>query len=296
MPRKPALGKGLDALLNAPGVDLPEGEQGWAIAEAISTDRIYASSVQPRSELDAESLEELARSIRSQGVMQPVMVRPRAEGGFELIAGERRWRAAQMADLKKVPAVVRDVNDAEAMTLALIENLQREDLNPMDEARALGRLTEEFGLTHEQVAGSVGKSRAAITNILRFLKLEPVVAELLRTGKIDSGHAKILLGVPGTPQVGLARKVARESLTVRALRSLVARRLRPRKRRSEKQSAHADPHLLQLERDLSDELATTVSVRPARGAAKTSRGELVIKYHSIEELNGFIARIGRRNH
>ena len=292
MARKPALGKGLDALLKPAGDLNREFDSGANTVEELEWDRIYPSSVQPRTAPDQDGLEQLEASIKSQGVMQPVIVRPRAAGGFELVAGERRWRAAQGAGLSRVPAIVRDVDDLMAMTLALVENLQREDLNPMDEAQALGRLSNEFGMTHEAISKAVGKSRAAISNQLRLLKLEPTVADLLREGHIELGHAKVLLSLAGNAQVGLAQKTAREGLSVRVLESLVKRQGQEHtKRRAEKDHAESDPHVVRLERELSDELGTKVILRPSKSARQANQGELAIKYHSLEELDGLISRI-----
>ena len=296
MARKPALGKGLDALLK-PASELGQGSDSVASAvEELELDRIYPSSVQPRTTFDQEGLEQLEASIKSQGVMQPVVVRPRPAGGFELVAGERRWRAAQGAGLARVPAIVRDMDDPMAMTLALVENLQREDLNPMDEAQALDRLSNEFGMTHEVIAKAIGKSRAAISNLLRLLRLEPAVANLLRDGRIDRGHAKVLLSVTGKKQMKLAQQTVQKGLSVRALESLVSRQgQEPTKRHEKADGRESDPHVLRLERELSDELGTTVVLRSSKGARKGNQGELVIKYHSLDELNGLVSRIRSRD-
>ena len=228
---KKRLGRGLDALLSPDTVVAEvevtkEGGAGAGLGEVAITD-VVRSRYQPRQGFDEESLAELAASIKAQGLMQPVVLRPRAQGGYELIAGERRWRAAQLAGLERIPAVIKDVTDEQASAMALIENIQREDLNPLEEATALKRLQDEFGLTQQQVADAVGKSRVAVTNLLRLLNLSAPVRQMLLAGEIEMGHARALLSLAPIDQERLARVVAAKQLSVRATEALVRARQNP---------------------------------------------------------------------
>jgi len=282
------LGRGLDALLSSAGGSI---EQRAAADDAATLDELTISDIvqgryQPRREFDQESLEELAASIRAQGVMQPVVVRPRTHGGYELVAGERRWRAAQIAGLTKIPAVVRDVTDEQASAMALIENIQREDLNPLEEAHALDRLRGEFNLTQQQVADAVGKSRVAVTNLLRLLNLAPAVRELLAAGAIEMGHARALLSLDPLEQERLAREVATKQLSVRQTEGLVRRRQESAGGRGRGAAAtlRKDADTVRLERELSDRLGAEVVISHDAGG----KGRLTIGYGSLEQLEGIL--------
>ncbi len=243
----------------------------------------------------AESLEELASSIRAQGVVQPIVVRPLgtpASGEsqrYEIIAGERRWRAAQLANLSEIPAVVRRVPDEAAIAMALIENIQREDLNPLEEARALDRLISEFGITHQQAADAVGRSRAAVSNLLRLLELAPEVATHVEKRELEMGHARALLGLSARrQQVEVAALVARKGLSVRETEALVRSMLRPAKPRGGEDAAdRGDPNVRKLEQDLADKLGAKVAIQHA----SSGKGRLVVNYNSLDELDGILAHI-----
>jgi len=272
------LGRGLDALL---GADEPPRE---ALA-TLDVSAIRPGRYQPRTHMDDTSLAELAQSIRSQGLLQPLVVRP-LEQGYELVAGERRWRAAQMAGLEKVPALVREVPDDRALVMALIENVQREDLNPMEEAAAVQRLVEEFSMTHDQAADAVGRSRSATTNLLRLLKLAKPVQESLMRGAIEMGHARALLALDGARQIELANRIAARGLSVRETEALVQRLLRaPAQARRKKH----DRDLARLQDELSERLGTTVQIRPTR----KGRGTLVLHYSSLDHLDELLKRLKR---
>ena len=270
------LGRGLDALL---GGDEPPRE---ALA-TIETARIRPGRYQPRTRMDEQALAELAQSIRSQGLLQPLVVRP-IERGYELIAGERRWRAAQMAGLTQVPVVVREVPDDAALVMALIENIQREDLNPMEEAAGVQRLIDEFKMTHEQAADAVGRSRSATSNLLRLLKLAKPVQEMLMRGALEMGHARALLALDAARQIEAGTRIAAKRLSVRETEALVQRLLRaPASRRRKK----TDRDLARLEEELSERLGTTVQIR----AARKGRGQLVLHYSSLEHLEQLLKRL-----
>jgi ParB family chromosome partitioning protein len=286
------LGRGLDALLSP--VDKPaDSEAATATAQTslgtVPVGEIVRGRYQPRRAFARESLEELAASIRVQGVMQPVVLRQRAQGGYELVAGERRWRAAQIAGLERIPAVIKQVTDEQALAMALIENIQREDLNPLEEAGALDRLREEFNLTQQQIADAVGKSRVAVTNLLRLLNLAPAVSELLAGGAIEMGHARALLSLEPLEQERLAAEVAAKGLSVRQTEALVRRRLNTptsgQPRRAQKSGKDADT--LRLERDLSEKLGAPVSI----SHDPDGKGKLVIGYGSLDELEGILSHL-----
>lgn len=298
---KPRLGKGLDALLSktaqtqrpestsertAPslGSDVASGSSTNRLV-TIPVDQIVRSPYQPRRHFDEAALEELATSIRQQGVLQPLVVRSKAQGGFELIAGERRWRAAQIAGLDEVPAVKKEVTDKEASTIALVENIQREDLGALDEAIGLERLRSEFELTQQQLAEIVGKSRAAIANSLRLLNLGGPARQLLESAAIDTGHAKALLGLTGIQQDQAAKKVARDGLSVRETENLV-RRLLSGDKGAAKPAQNSDPDIQALQRRLMDHLGASIQIRQKNNGT----GEVVIKYSSLEELDGVLGR------
>jgi len=282
--KKRGLGRGLDALLGgdetAPAQ--PGGAQGSL--RHLGIDVIQRSRYQPRENFDSESLRELANSIRSQGVVQPVVVRPLDQGGYELIAGERRWRAAQLAGLQEIPVVVREVPEQAAMAMALIENIQREDLNPLEEARALDRLKNEFGLTHQEVADAVGRSRAAVSNLLRLIELTDEVKTQVEAGALEMGHARALLGLKDAEQSEAAREVVARGLSVRETENLV-RRWESRKARR-RAAPKPDPDIQRLQDDLSQRLGASVSIKDTGG-----RGRVVIQYHSLDELDGILGRI-----
>ena len=282
--RRRGLGRGLEALLGeAPATELPAAPQADDPA-SVALDEIYRSPFQPRRRVDDEGLEELAASIRAQGLLQPVVVRPRAAGGFELIAGERRWRAAQRAGLQSVPVVIRDVDDRQALAMALIENVQREDLNPIEEARGLERLRQEFDLTQEQVAQAVGKSRPAVANLLRLLNLPGAVCDMLAQGDLEMGHARALLALPAEDREPMARVVVKGQLSVRQTEALVRRA----GSKPERGTATVAPDIRRLEIRLSEKLGAGVSINhTAKGG-----GKLVISYASLGELDGILSRIG----
>ncbi|HXF65840.1 MAG TPA: ParB/RepB/Spo0J family partition protein, partial [Burkholderiales bacterium] len=217
MARIKGLGRGLDALLGA-----EEGPRGAEALTMLPVDALQPGRMQPRQRMDPEALAGLAESIKAQGVIEPILVRPAADGRYEIIAGERRWRAARLAGLASVPALVREVPDRSALAIALIENIQREDLNPLEQAAGVKRLIEEFGMTHAQAAEALGRSRAGVTNLLRLLELAPPVQELVREGRLDMGHARALLALPALRQIELAREAAARQLSVRQVERRVA--------------------------------------------------------------------------
>ncbi len=281
------LGRGLDALLGAEltAEQGTSGEQG-----EIAVNEVVRSRYQPRRAFDEESLKELAASITAQGLMQPIVVRRRPHGGYELIAGERRWRASKLAGLERIPALVRDVTDQQASAMALIENIQREDLNPLEEAAALQRLRDEFELTQQQVADAVGKSRVAVANLLRLLNLTPAVRELLERGAIEMGHARALLALEPLEQERLAREVAVKQLSVRQTEGLVRRRQQRSAQTASggaRRGAGKDPDTVRLEQDLSDRIGAPVSISHGSGG----RGQLIISYSSLDELDGILKHL-----
>jgi ParB family chromosome partitioning protein len=270
------LGRGLDALLGAD--EAPR--EALATLEVAS---IRPGRYQPRTQMDERSLAELAQSIRSQGVLQPVVVR-RLDGGDELVAGERRWRAAQIAGLEQIPAIVREVPDEAALVMALIENVQREDLNPMEEAAAVQRLIDEFKMTHEQAADAVGRSRSATSNMLRLLKLARPVQDMLMRGALEMGHARALLALDGARQIELGNRIAARGLSVRDTEALVQRLLRTPAQRRRKRT---DRDLERLAEELSERLGTTVEIRPSR----KGRGKLLLHYSNLDHLDALLKRL-----
>ncbi|HTS22885.1 MAG TPA: ParB/RepB/Spo0J family partition protein [Casimicrobiaceae bacterium] len=283
MAKLKGLGRGLDALLSS-----SEAAAGDAL-RSLALDRIRSGRYQPRTRMDEASLEELAESIRSQGVMQPILVRPVDGGRYEIIAGERRWLAARRAGLAEIPALVRDVPDQVTLALALIENIQREDLNPLEEAQGLKRLIDEFGLTHEAAAQAIGRSRSAVTNLLRLTQLVPPVQSLLLAGRIDMGHARALLALPAGQQGGAAAKVAEEGLSVRDAERLVQAALSPG-HKARRVARRSDPDVLRLESELAELLGASVRIEPARRGA----GRISIRYSSLDQLEGILARLRPR--
>jgi ParB family chromosome partitioning protein len=285
--KKRGLGRGLDALLGAVSLPIDVGEaRTKEELRRLPLDQIRRGKYQPRMEICPTALEELAESIRAQGVVQPIVVRPGGNGTFELIAGERRWRAAQIVGLGEIPALVRDVSDQAAIAIALIENIQREDLNSIEEANALQRLIDEFGLTHQEVSQAVGRSRASVSNLLRLLALDEEVKRLVENGDLEMGHARALLAFSGESQRKAARTVAQQGLSVRETEHL-ARRLQqtPRPERSKDKSL--DPDIRRLEEELAERLGAVVRLQHIAGGG----GKILIHYHSIDELDGILAHI-----
>lgn len=282
--KKRGLGRGLDALLGqaTPSV-VPENSQDQQLRD-LPVDLIQRGKYQPRRDMDPQALEELAQSIRAQGVMQPIIVRPIDADRYEIIAGERRWRAAQQAGLDHIPVVIREVSDEAAIAMALIENIQREDLNPIEEAIALQRLQEEFDLTQQQVADAVGKSRVTITNLLRLMALPDDVKLLLERGDLEMGHARALLGLPAEQQTDAARQVVAKGLTVRQTEALVRQLLNPRR---EAGDTRRDPDIDRLQQDLAERIGADVKIQ--HGAK--GKGRLVISYNSLDELDGVLMHI-----
>ncbi|MCK4608279.1 MAG: ParB/RepB/Spo0J family partition protein [Gammaproteobacteria bacterium] len=250
----------------------------------LPLDVLQPGKYQPRKDMDSEALEELANSIRSQGIIQPIVVRKVASGHYEIIAGERRWRAAQIAELDEIPAVVRDIPDEAAIAMSLIENIQRENLNVMEEAVALQRLLEEFGLTHQQVADSVGKSRTTVTNLLRLLGLPDAVRTMLEHGDLEMGHARAILALVAEQQLQAAKTVVAKGLSVRETEKLVRRLQNPAKAAT---SYSADPNILQLQNNLADKLGARIVVQHSANGS----GKLVIEYNNLDELDGIIKHI-----
>ncbi len=305
--KKPSLGRTLNALIGTPEASRaapaapespPQAPAAGPVGDRLTRlplDLLQRGRYQPRSHLDQESLAELAASIRSQGVVQPIVVRPIAAstptGGprYEIIAGERRWRAAQLAQLADIPAIVRDVPDETALSVALIENIQRENLNPLEEARALERLIGEFSMTHQQAAEAVGRSRAAVSNLLRLLDLAPEVCEQLESRALEMGHGRALLGLATRrQQVEVAALVVRTDLSVRETESIVRRMTQAGGPRSEPAAgAAADPNVQRLEQDLSEKLGARVVIQHTR----SGKGKLVVSYNSLDELDGILEHI-----
>lgn len=280
-PKLKGLGRGLDALLA--GNTGESGNSGEL--RTLEVGLLQPGKYQPRTRMDPGSLEELAESIKSQGIMQPIIVRSVGGGRFEIIAGERRWRAAQLAGLSEVPTLVRDIPDDAALAMSLIENIQREDLNPLEEAAGVQRLIDEFGMTHEQAANAIGRSRSATTNLLRLLQLAEPVQEQLVTGDLDMGHARALLSLPKADQIAFANRVVAQGLTVRDTEKLVARG--GLAEQGTRAKAEPSRDLARLEEELSDIVGAPVSITAnTRGA-----GKLVIRFNDLDQLDGLIARL-----
>ena len=290
--KRRGLGRGLDALLGGSTPE-PMAENGAADSpvagvQHLGVDLIQRGRFQPRRNFDPDKLQELADSIAAQGVVQPIVVRPVDEGRYEIIAGERRWRAAQQAGLHEVPVVVREVDDRTAMAVGLIENIQRDDLNPLEESNALSRLLNEFGLTHQEVAQAVGKSRTTVTNLLRLLDLNDDVKELVEKGALEMGHARALLGLKDDAQSKAARKVVRDGLSVRETERLVRReQAGPEREAPRPQPVEMDPDVRRLQDDLTDRLGAMVEIK----AGSKGKGRLIIAYNSLDELEGILEHI-----
>lgn len=307
--KRRGLGKGLNALLAAtltpsdvkdllpvtsglPESDLtsitshtaPETNEGLVI---LDVDKIHSGPYQPRQSIRHEGIEQLAESIRAQGIIQPIVVRKAADSSYEIIAGERRWRAAQLAGFTTVPAIIKDISELGAMAVALIENIQREDLTPIEEAKALKRLSEEMQLTHLQVAEAVGKSRASVTNLLRLLTLNLDVQNLLEEGKLEMGHARALLGVKGQLQSQVAATIAERGLSVRETERIIAK-LQENPATPANKVEEMDPNIRRLQEDLSDKLGAPVFIRHSN---RKGQGMVVIRYNDVDELEGILAHI-----
>jgi ParB family transcriptional regulator, chromosome partitioning protein len=301
--KKPTLGRGLADLLGqvraASGTTSGTGDAAVRRAAddelaRLPLDLLQRGRYQPRMDMRPETLTSLAESIKAQGVVQPIVVRPvgdpdeRGVQRYEIIAGERRWRAAQQAGLKDIPAVIRRVPDEAAIAMALIENIQREDLNPLEEGRALERLISEFGLTHQQAADAVGRSRAAVSNLLRLLELPPEVCERLEKRELEMGHARALLGLPTRrQQTEVATQLVRRGLSVRETESLVRRMVEPAKPVVEAAGVAIDPNIQRLEDELADKLGARVNIEHARAG----HGRVVIRYNSLDELDGILGHL-----
>ena len=301
--KKKKLGRGLDALLGDLTGDIEEANNssknpsvgtakttkrlGDRLAE-LPIEKLQRGVYQPRSHMDEESLQELAESIKAQGILQPILVRPapnqKSSEQYEIIAGERRWRASQLAQLEKVPVIIRDIPDEATLAVALIENIQRENLNPIEEAVGLHRLLEEFDLTHQQVADHVGRSRSAVSNLLRLLVLEDRVKELVFAGKLEMGHARALLALPLERQYNLAESIVSKQLSVRQTESLIKQETKPTSKIAEK--SKVDPDIKHLEDELSDKLQAQVSIQDKKG-----KGKLIINYSSLAALDGILKKI-----
>ena len=292
--KKPkGLGLGLEALLGPKVSEAPAGGDGLPTTLRLSV--LRPGKYQPRTRMDEGSLYELAESIKSQGLMQPILVRPVETGGYEIIAGERRFRAAKLAGLDSVPVLVKAVADEAAAVMALIENIQREDLNPLEEAQGLQRLVVEFKLTHQEAAQAVGRSRSAASNLLRLLNLADAVQQMLLAGDLDMGHARALLALPAAEQVMAAQQITARKLSVREAEKLVARAVRgdakPGKP-SAKPNAAKPRDLVRLEERLADLLTAAVDIRIKRRTARGEAGEVAIAFGSLDELNGLLDKLG----
>jgi ParB family chromosome partitioning protein len=289
MVKKRGLGRGLDALLGSAGGEA-DGETTTPTEtrelREIPVDLIRRGKYQPRRDMDQDALAELAESIKLQGVMQPIVLRPVGPDHYEIIAGERRWRATQLAGLDKIPALVRDVPDEAAIAMALIENIQREDLNPIEEAIALQRLQREFDLTQQQVADAVGKNRTTVTNLMRLMSLREDVRTMVEHGDLEMGHGKALLGLPLEEQSAAARTVVAKGLSVRQTEALV-RRLQAERDKPPRKPRALDPDIRRLQDDIAQRLGTRVQIQHS----SSGKGKLVLSYGSLEELDGILEHI-----
>ena len=299
MVKKRGLGKGLEALLGSGVHHLKDDVTQAVVAtetnepsktaefQHLAIDVIQRGRYQPRTNFNLDALQELADSIKAQGVVQPIIVRPLSAtpGQYELVAGERRWRAAQLAGLHRIPAIVRDIPDQEAMAVALIENIQRQDLNPIEEAKALVRLVDEFGLTHQEAADAVGRSRVSVSNLLRLLTLETDVRHMLEDGQLEMGHARAILGLESVKQMQAAREVVKKGLSVRETEQLVRSLNKPESEKPQK--AGLDPDTRRLQEDLSEKLGAKVVFQHGNNG----KGKMLIHYNSIDELDGILEHI-----
>ena len=279
-PKQKGLGRGLDALLAANNSSESQRQ------EMLAVGTLQPGKYQPRTRMDPGSLEELAASIKAQGLIQPISVRPVGNGRFEIIAGERRWRAAQIAGLSEVPVLIRDIPDDAALAMSLIENIQREDLNPLEEAAGIQRLIDEFTMTHQQAADAVGRSRSAASNLLRLLQLAKPAQDMLMAGDIEMGHARALLPLSKSEQGRIAAMVADKGFSVRETERMVARELNPPVKKGADKKPDRD--LLRLEEELSDRLGATVKISSNRKGG----GNLTIRFGSLDQLDGLLSRLG----
>ena len=283
--KKRGLGRGLDALLGGDGEGTAAGTGQEGELRMLPIQQIQPGKYQPRRHWNDEALDELAASIKAQGLIQPVVVRAIGTNSYELIAGERRWRAAQRASMSEIPALVKDVPEQSVLAMALIENIQRQELTPLEEAQALQRLIDEFDLTHQQAADAVGRSRAAVSNLLRLMELPQSIKQLLDESKLEMGHARALLTLPSTVAEPLALEAARNGWTVRELEEAARKaQLAPK---GKAKSAAVDPNIANLERELAERFATRVELAHGRGG----KGKLVIHYHSLDELDGILTKV-----
>ncbi len=280
-PKLKGLGRGLDALLAANNA--PESQR----QDKLPVGALQPGKYQPRTRMDPGSLEELAASIKAQGLIQPISVRPVAGGRYEIIAGERRWRASQIAGLAEVPVLIREIPDDAALAMSLIENIQREDLNPLEEAAGLQRLIDEFGMTHQQAADAVGRSRPGASNLLRLLQLAKPAQDMLMAGDIEMGHARALLPLPKAEQGRFAAMIVEKGYSVREAEKLAARELNPPVKKGGRGDGSADRDLLRLEEELSDALAATVKISANRKGA----GSMTIRFGSLDQLDGLLDRL-----
>ncbi|MEW5835677.1 MAG: ParB/RepB/Spo0J family partition protein [Pseudomonadota bacterium] len=285
--KKRGLGRGLDALLGGDGAGTPSVIEQEGELRTLPIQQIQPGKYQPRRHWNDEALDELAASIKAQGLIQPVVVRALGKGSYELIAGERRWRAAQRAQMSEIPALVKDVPEVAVPAMALIENIQRQDLTPLEEADALKRLIEDFELTHQQAADAVGRSRAAVSNLLRLTDLPAAIKKLLDEGKLEMGHARCLLTLDEAVAVPLARQASTLGWTVRELEDAARRAQSAPKGKAKAAAGARDPNIDALERELAERFATRVELAQGRGG----RGKLVIHYHSHDELDGILGKI-----
>lgn len=283
--KKRGLNRGLDALLgHVANKDEHKPTEDTQSLQSLPIEYMQRGKYQPRKDMNPEKLQELADSIKAQGVIQPVVVRKIATEKYEIVAGERRWRAAQLAGLQQVPVVIKEIDDRTAMAIALIENIQREDLNPLEEADALKRLLDEFDMTHQQVADAVGKSRATVTNLLRLIELHPEVKKLLINKQLEMGHARALLSLDAQKQLAAANKVVKDGLTVRATERLVKdSQIEPKTAKTK----DIDKDTLRLQEDLTAKLGAKVAIEHKENGS----GRLVINYSSLEELDGILGQI-----
>ena len=279
------LGRGLDALLGGDN-DAPAAAVSGDAVNTLPVNALQPGKYQPRTRMDQEALNALAASIKAQGIMQPILVRPVGDGKHEIIAGERRWRAARIAGLSSVPVLVRNVPDQQALAVALIENIQREDLNALEEAAGIERLIREFSLTHQAVADAVGKSRTTVTNLLRLLDLPPPVRDLLAQGQLEMGHARALLVLPADQQIALAREAAAEGWSVREVERRVGVGLK-KNAPAGKRTARKDRDVARLEEEVSNRLGTTVQIKTG---SRAGSGSVVIVYRTLEQLDALLSR------
>ena len=279
------LGRGLDALLGGDN-DAPAAAVTGDAVNTLPVNALQPGKYQPRTRMDQEALNALAASIKAQGIMQPILVRPVGDGKHEIIAGERRWRAARIAGLSSVPVLVRNVPDQQALAVALIENIQREDLNALEEAAGIERLIREFSLTHQAVADAVGKSRTTVTNLLRLLDLPPPVRDLLAQGQLEMGHARALLVLPADQQIALAREAAAEGWSVREVERRVGVGLK-KNAPAGKRTARKDRDVARLEEEVSNRLGTTVQIKTG---SRAGSGSVVIVYRTLEQLDALLSR------